>query len=201
MKRRAMTLLEIMVASSILLLMMGVLFSVYRMGASAMMKGTVHTELVQETNVACHRLTREVERSIYLSLSSTSAPAAPGVSFLSAVNGSDLFAYDNATTMPRWQNFLIFYYDPVALELRLRKVPTVGTPTEGAPRTIELFGAALPLATYLTGGTVVSRSISACAFNVTPEQQLIMEITAQKKRYGSPTPESYKQRTLVNFRN
>lgn len=74
-----------MVATMVSALMVVVLFAVYRICASAMMKGGTQTALRQSTMTAADRLTRDIERSLYDSLSISADRRA--VSFLSARPG------------------------------------------------------------------------------------------------------------------
>lgn len=195
MKLRAFTLIEVLVAASLFCVISAGLLAVFLSGSRAMIQATVQANVVQQTNVACYRFSREVERSIYEASSSNGSAC----SILSAIGPNGLFTYDAGSNIPRWQDFLIFYHDAARKQLRLSRCSVVGSPAETAPVTIEQFGG-VPLATYVTGGTVIAENIYAAEFRLLPQRQARLAIGAEGVRPGRPL-ERYVQQLLVNFRN
>ncbi len=195
---QAATLMETLVGAVVFLLLLGMLFYIYRMGASAWMKADTQVELIGPLQVVNDRLEREVERSVYDSFSLDSS--GNGVAFLSAVDANGVFHYDPVTEKPKWQKYLIFYYDPTAGEIRLREVSVVGTPQEDNPAPIETFSGN-PLSSYFTQGRVLARGVTSCMFSLTADQQVVVEATAEKNRYGSSVPERVSLRGQAYFRN
>lgn len=195
MKRRAFTLVEVLIAGSLFCIISALLLAVFLSGSKAMILGTVQANVVQQTNVACFRFSREVERSIY----EASSCNASACSILSAVGPNGLFTYDAGTNIPRWQDYLIFFHDATRKQLRLARRSVVGTPTETAPITIEQFGG-VPLSNYANGGTVIAENIYACEFQLLAQRQARLAVGAEGVRPGRPM-ERYSQQLLVNFRN
>ncbi len=196
---RGVTLAELMVAMFVLSLASVTLFLIYKMGASAWMKGNVKTELLQSCQVLAGRVSREVERSIYDSVSL--GPGGNGAALLSAQDANGVFQYDPFTERPLWQKYVVFYYDSTAKTVSLREVVGVaGTAQETAPAPIETFSGGA-ITDYYNGGRVLSREVQSCVFSITPAQQLALNITTEKSRYGSPVPEKVSLRSVATFRN
>ena len=175
---------------------MVLMMSIYRMGSLAIGRAKARSILIQETNLACHNLAREAERSLYESLS----VEAGGTSFLSAMDVKGEFAYDQGSSTPLWQNFLVYYFDSAKRELRRRKIPVAGTPVETSPTTLENFAGG-PLSVHFGGGQVVARFLKSCSFKVTADQQLEFEVVAETLYPGRNEPDQFKQRMIVNLRN
>lgn len=196
-RRQAFTVLEILLAAGLFLLLSVLLVDVFRRSARAALQGSTRASLVQQTNAACHRFAREVERSIYESASCGGST----FSCLSALDTNGVFVYDEATRAPRWQYYLVFYLDSANHQFRLRKIPVSGTPTENAPAPLETFPPAQPLSTYASGGQAIAQEIYACEFSLTPGRLATMIVGAQGQRRDRAQPEIYVQTTLVNLRN
>jgi hypothetical protein len=187
------------VASFVLGMLFVLLFRIYQIGASAWKKGDAQPDLLQGMQVAKARLSVEIERSIYESLSL--GPGGNGLSFLSAVDDTGVFRYDPVTLTPRWQKYVVVYFDAPNKNLMWTTVSVVGTPQEMTPAPIEAFGPMLPVQTYFTGGRPVARDLAVCTFAVTPDQLVSFTWIGQKKRYGSERLEKLELQSQLGFRN
>ena len=74
MKKRGMTVIEAMISMGLFSMLGLLLIESYRYGNAALFQGSNRSRMVQETNAACASLSREIERSLYESLSIGSAP-------------------------------------------------------------------------------------------------------------------------------
>jgi hypothetical protein len=196
-RRNAFTVLEVMLAAALFLVLSVALLNLFRYASRAALQGSTRAGLVQQTNAACHRFAREVERSLY---ESTSCSASI-FSCLSAVDQSGRFLYDAPTRQPRWQRYLVFYVDTVHRQFRLRSVPVTGTATETSPAPIEMFPPAAPLSSYASGGQAIAQEIYACEFRVNPEGLVQFWVGGEARRRDRAQPEVFVQSTTVKFRN
>lgn len=203
MKRRGLSLLETMISAVLLGILTSLLFFVYRMGASSLMKGQAQTELLQDVQASSSRLLREIERSTYASLSLDPPPPggpATAISLLSAIDPAGQFAYDPAVGEPTWQKYVVLYYDAPSEELRWREVVlAAGSPEARTPGPIEQYqGSAL--ATYRNGGRTIARHVTRCELSFA-DGTVTLLLETQRKRYGSEQKEQITLRSSGAFRN
>ena len=192
-----MTVLELLLASSLFSLLGLLLLAAYTQGSKVLLQGNNRSEMVRQTNSVCFRLNREIERSLYESVST----AGSACSMLSAVDNSGVFRYRTGSTAPEWQQFEIFYLDSVAKKVKLRTLSVVGTPTESTPSPIELHGPLNPLTSYLAGGSPIAHNIYAIDFSINSDHQLRVSVGAELARPGQIAPDRLVQSSLSNFRN
>ncbi len=205
MNRRGLTLLETMVGSAITLTLLTAIFFVFRMGASAMLKVSARNEMHQSLQTACNLLARDVEQSVYDSLSLS--PDGRAVSFLSALDTNGVFQADSYGA-PLWQQYVIYYQlPPPTAELFRLEVPLApGSPEQTAPGPIESYGPNQPLATYLSGGRVLAQNVFNARFTVDRAAPLtralvVGELEGRKKRYGRTDEEVLQLRSSALMRN
>lgn len=196
-QRNAFTVLEVMLAAGLFLVLSVALMNLFRYASRAALQGSTRASLVQQTNAACHRFAREVERSLYESSTCT----ASAFSCLSALDSNGRFEYDAATRQPRWQKYLVFYVDTAERQFKVRTVSVTGTPTETTPGPIEMFPPMAPLATYATGGQAIAQEIYACEFGVTAEGLVQFWVGGEARRRDRVQPERFVQSTTIKFRN
>ncbi|MCA9792811.1 MAG: hypothetical protein KC910_13485 [Candidatus Eremiobacteraeota bacterium] len=191
---RGHTLIEIMVSMGLLVLLLGVMFLIYRTGANAWKKSEAQVQLVQDAQVVTARLSREVERSIYASACLDPGPNnGTAVSFLSCWNEATAsYDYDPASRSPVWQKDVICYYDGPSREVRWTEVPL----TPATPTASPLVG----LAGLRAGGRVLARDVTACDFVLSP-RVLEMRLQMERQRYGSGAPERVEIPCRMFFRN
>lgn len=187
-----------MVSSFILGLLLTAAFMIYRMGASAWLKSDAKSELLQIAQVVTAKVNREVESSNFRSLSV--APDGSGVAFLSAKNANGVFVYDPVSIVPRWQKYIVLYFQSSDKTLYRREISVVGQPQEMGAAPIESRGAGA-VETYFSSGQVVAHGMDVCRFSTTADEQLVMELELSKKRYGSEEPERQFTRIVTAFRN
>jgi hypothetical protein len=178
-------------------LLFGVLVFVYRTAVSAWSKGDKQTELRQNILVCTEKITRDLERSTYASVSASSDLR--GLAFLSAQDVDSDFQFDAASQQPRWQKFLIYYLDTTDKTLRRREVSVVGTPLELSPDIIDTH-AGQPVDDYLNGGQPVGQGIDTVEFTIEPSTVRV-KFSATGSRIGSKVPEKFELETLAFPRN
>lgn len=187
-----------LVASAVAGMLLLTLFMIYRICASAWMKGDTQTRLRQSAMVASEKISRDLERSVYDSVSISADRR--GVSFLSALDANGRFQFNIASQEPIWQNYLIYYLDSGSRELRRRAVSVVGAPQETVPGPIEGFGPNQTVDTYMVGGQAVVHELDFCEFTAL-SKLLRLKLRAQAKRYGSERLESFELETFTSLRN
>ncbi|MCA9796969.1 MAG: hypothetical protein KC910_34400 [Candidatus Eremiobacteraeota bacterium] len=197
-RRRGLTLAETLVGAFIFGLLLTALFGVFRLGATAWQQGTTRTNLLQACQVVSGRLDRDAERSTVASVSL--GPGGNGVAFLSPIDANGVFQYDETTVEPRWQHYVVYYYDGAGQAIYRREVSVVGTPQETTPAPIETFSGG-PITNFFNNGRKLASEITACTFLLTPDNQLGMTCTATRARYGSTTPEQATITTMIRLRN
>ncbi len=195
--RKGATLAEVLVGGFVLSLLLLAVTEIYRNATAAWIKGEQQSALLQQVQLGLTRIDKEVERSVYDSLSISSDFR--GAALLSALYSDGVFMFDAPTQQPRWQNYIVFYHDPPTRELRRVEVPVVGTPQETAAAPIENFGAMTPIENYFVGGEVIARDIEQCVFGVTPDGLLSVLLKATKK--GKSTVDEVEMTTQSGFRN
>ncbi len=199
----AFTLAEVTVASFVAVLLMMAAFFIYRTSVSVWMKGDSSTEVRNAAVVALQKVSRDLERSIYDSVSVSADQR--GVVFLTALDDNGRFQYDPVNQWSLWQAYHVYYFDPPTRSLRLRRVPVVGTPQETVPTRIESFGPSQPVDTYLNSGQLVAPNLDAgqfgleASFSGAPLVRMIFR--SDKKRYGSERLESYGVNSVIHLRN
>lgn len=202
MRRPGTTLMEVMVASGIMLMVISMVFVVYVTGARAWRRGEGQADLLQDLEVIQTQLQREVASSVSLSLSAD----APGksLSFLSArLPGGGFQVVDGHV---EWQSYLVYYLDPPTRELRRREIPLVaGAPQRQTPGPIDAYddgSGARPLSSYCVGGDVIGRDVSDLTFAVMNGGRLLkVTVEATRKRPDNPGLERIALPTTMEFKN
>ena len=135
------TLLGLALTSLILL----VAFGAFVVGSQSWRSSDVRGDMVRGTRLLATDLTREVQRSVYASLST----GPDGCAFLSAVGVNGHFTFD-AQGNPDWQSYLVYYRSPQRQVFR-REVPATGT--------VQPIGQ--PLTDLMSGGRLLLGHVEA----------------------------------------
>ena len=155
-----MTVIDLVVAMSLLLVLLTVLFAIFFLGGKAWRKTDDRYELLRNTQAVIAQINREAERTTTFSVSIIPNRA---VSFLSPMNANGNFVTDSLGDV-RWERFLVFYHDPASQEVRLVDVPLLPASYERrTPQPIDRFNSLLgvrPLSAYLVGGRVLGTHIT-----------------------------------------
>ena len=193
-KEQGASLIETLIALSMLSLLMVVMFSIFRMGAAAWKSGEADAELAQSAQVITDRLTKEAARSALASiaLDPSTAPST-AISFLSPVDPvTNLPDYDGSVGSPVWHSQSVCYYDAATKEVRWRSIPLTSPTTTASPLAT--------LASDRTGGSLLSQEVVECEF-VLLDRVVEVYLTLERKRYGKETPDWLELRSSVCFRN
>lgn len=192
------TLAETLVGAFVFGLLLAALFGVFRLGATAWQQGSTRTHLLQSCQVVTGRFGRDAERSTVASVSL--GPGGNGVAFLSPIDANGVFQYDETTVEPRWQHYVVYYYDAATKGIYRREVSVVGSAQETTAAPIETFSGG-PINSFFNGGHKLASDVTACTFVLTPDNQLGLTCTATKDRYGASTPEQVTITTMAHLRN
>ncbi len=192
--------LEVLIASFVLTILLGAIFLIFEIGSRAMLKTESRTDLLQSLQVGVGRWSRELEPSVYGSV--TVAPDGKALSFLSA--SSDLYDGDYAVASNGslvWQKYLVYYHLSADETLRRVEVPLApGSPEANAAGPIETYGPALPLSNYLAGGRVVARFVYSCDFVLAPPI-VRCRLEARQPKPGGVEFETLSLESRVRLRN
>lgn len=204
MKRRSrgITIVELTVASMVLG-MLGLLTVVlFRTGASGWKKMEAQSGLLADYQVLESKLGREVRRSVFGSASAMSDTNGTTVIFLSAMDDSGNFAVDEDTYEPRWQKYLVFYWDRAARRVYLNEVKlAAGSDEIEHPGQIEDYADWTGnLEDYRKKGRLLMTDVDECTFTLA-DTMLTLELSATKKRYGDEAPEKLDMLNSIAFRN
>lgn len=154
-RRRGSTLLEVMVAAAIMGLLITTVFALFKMGISAWFKADGLTDLVQQGQAVGARWVRDVEVTANQAVSVS--PGGDAISLPSARDATGNFVLDPSTSELVWQKYILYYFDPVAGEVRRAEVP-IAAPTRSVVP-LETYSGQ-PLSNFMTGGTVLARQVS-----------------------------------------
>ena len=219
MKGRGFTLLETVVACSTFLLMLGTLFSIYRLGATIWLRSDTGAEILGQVQTLSAKIGREAERSLFDSLAIESNASLTGCSLLSARDANAHFDFDPGTRMPRWQTAILFYFDVTKETVYRLEIPLVGSTTREnlllySQNFIKASGPDRLLPRFV-GGQPVAIKIKAVSFEkptrqVTlsdgrgvvdvPLRCLRLKVTVEKPRFGGGT-QAITSETVSYFRN
>lgn len=177
--------LEMVFGMGLLSLLMAAILFIYITGAGAWAKGDAQAELLNVLQTTSLKLSNELQRSCYDSLTVQSDS-------LSCLSAEDLdtgrLKVDPATGQLRWQRYLVFYRDPGRNALMRRVVPFAGSlPVPLGP-------------TSLTGGEVLARTISSVTFEQLGSL-VRFTLVAERKRPRREDPEHIEQQVLVKVRH
>lgn len=159
--RSGLTLIDLVVAMSMFLLLLTVLFAIFFLGGKAWRKTDDRYELLRNTQGVLAQINREAERTTTFSVSILPGRA---ISFLSPINDQGNFVTDTIGDV-RWERYLVFYLDSASQEVRMVDIPLLPTSFERrTPQPIDRFNSLSgiqPLSAYLTGGRVLGNHITA----------------------------------------
>lgn len=155
-----MSLIDLTVAMSLFLMLLGMLFTIFFLGSKAWRKTDDRYELLRNTQAVASQINREAERANIYSVSIIPGRA---VSFLSPMNAAGNFVTDNLGDV-RWERYVIFYLDAPSQEVRMVEVPLLpGSFERRTPQPIDRFvslSGVQPLSAYLVGGRVLGTHIT-----------------------------------------
>ncbi len=112
-RRRAFTLVELMISSVILLLMLGASYQALVLARQYHLKLSDSSQIQQETMSVLSRLERNIACASAQSLEVS--PDKTAIRFVSARNDGDFFDLDPTTGSPRWHRWVGFYLDGTSL--------------------------------------------------------------------------------------
>ncbi|MCE7869253.1 hypothetical protein DYH09_02625 [bacterium CPR1] len=197
-----MTVMEVLVASAVMLMVVSMVFVVYVNGARAWHRGAGQADLLQDLQVVQGQMHREIASSVYESFSADAPHRA--FSLLSArLDGGGFQVLDGEV---EWQRYVIFYLDLPSRELRRAelKLPP-GAPQRTAPGPIESYDPGTgprPLADYCTGGRVIGRDLTELTVKSLAAGRILnIEVRGERQRSDGQGMERIVLPTSTQFKN
>jgi hypothetical protein len=196
--------MEMIVVMSIFGVLMVSLFAIFQIGLSAWRKADVKNELLQSVQVASIRVSKEVERTAFESLSAESADQI--LAFLSPLDDDGRFVH-TPNGKPLWQRYVVYYRDNVEQKLMRREItldPAAPERQNPAPLEEADFGSGpQPLDSYRVDGQPVAFHIADFTpeLRLEPELQVVWSLTAEKERTAALGPERLTQQSRAFPRN
>ena len=194
-----MTLVEMLVALTVLGFLMTSMSWLYLAGARATHQARTRSELMQDLQVTAVRIVDAIDKSAADGLTVESSGIA--LSVLVAEDDNGIMGTDDEGNIV-WTRYRIYYWDGDVI--KEKEIPlAAGALEELAPGPIENYdagGGTLALHDYLTDGRPIARNVTR--FRVEKVGNLIqVEATAEKTRYGRSEPETYSISMAVAPRN
>lgn len=142
-RRRGHTLLELVVACSLLLALTGISLMVWKIGTESFFKVDRKTKLLTDLQVVGVLLRREASFAARGSFSFASDASEEGLSFLSARtlrSAGDRFTVDPVLLRPAWQKYVVCYLERSSGEILLSEVGLVAGASQATlPTPIEAY--------------------------------------------------------------
>ena len=202
-QQRGITIVELLVASVVLGLLGLLTVALFRSGASGWKKLEAQSTMLADYEVLTAKISKEVQRSVVASVDIDSPGVnGPTLSFLSAMDNNGVFALDTTTFKPRWQKYLIFYFDQANRKLYLNEVELIpGSPEADAPEPLPSYDAFTGnIEDYRNGGRLLMTDLDTCTFTLN-NSLIEVEVSGTRKRYGDEKPEKLHMICRAAFRN
>ncbi len=197
--KKGFTIAEVLVASGVFLLMLGVLVAVFYQSTAVMMKGTSQSSLQRDALGFGRKLSNAIHYGTASSL--TVATDQSGISLLTSDDTNGRFRYDPALSIALWSNYQVFYFESAQNLIRNRQISVIGFPEEAAPGPIESFDSAQPIENYFTGGKPVLRDVQTVTFEEPLPGLVKVDIELARDDTRKEGPETYTFSLTRNFRN
>jgi len=213
-KLRALTLLEVMMALSIFLILMGAVFYIYCISTRSWLKVRQQIEVKDSAQVTFIRIQREIRGSAADSVTIIQYPDPnnDAISFLSSYNPtSGLTDYDDQGKM-LWTRYVLFYleddpdiaalgyYKLLSREVDISNIsdyatqtidklpyPPVSGSTTTYPMDSYIKGLVTPVSPYLSSARTISRNITSLKFNLSLKEIDINVNTGKPLKPSSPS--------------
>lgn len=226
-KQTGYSLLELLIAMSLLSVLFGMTFTIFRMGAGAWLTNDTKAELLGRIQALSARIGRLAENSSWTSLSITDSDLAHGCAFLVAADDDGRFQYDPYYGQPDWTRAQVFYFVSGTETVHSISYPLVGTSRRErfldysarfmTPAVDPTFNPSPEnaLKDKFTGGQPIAQQIKDLRFEKVERditlssgdtvsrnyQQLAIEITVEKDSFGANKPIELKSRAVYLMRN
>ncbi|GMU57173.1 MAG: hypothetical protein AMXMBFR33_63190 [Candidatus Xenobia bacterium] len=193
MRRHGHTLVEILVAISILGILTGAILFLYVTGGRAVAQGDMRGELLRQLQLAASRMSREMETSAFDSVSSSASAVAMMSAVPASGGGSPTLSPDGSII---WQKYIVYWHDSATRTLNRREY---AVPPTTSAQPIENWQS-LTLADYTNGGDVIGREIVAFTVaNPVDTRRLEVSMTGEQIFRGEPRQHSLK--FAIRFKN
>jgi len=215
-KLRALTLLEVMMALSIFLILMGAVFYIYCISTRSWLKVRQQIEVKDSAQVTFIRIQREIRSSAIKSVSVINYPDPnnDAISFLSSYNSTNGLTDYNDEGRMLWTRYVLFYlaqdpdiaasgyYKLLSREVDISNIPNYPTQTidklpyppdpnstTSYPMDSYIKGLVTPVSPYVSSARTISRNITGLKFNfsITTREVDITVNTGKPLKPSSPS--------------
>lgn len=185
---------ELMLGILLLGMLLVVLFTIFERGWAAWRQANTRNDLSNQSRQAVDSLTRELEASVYESVSL----GPESVSFLSARDDDGQPVLDAAGNI-LWQRFVLYYRDPATRRMLRCEEPVPGG--LAAPTTIEAH-TGTPLTNHLAPDRLIATDVERFDLAVPPaSRRLELEVVVEMAQRGGLPPATMSVQSGVSFRN
>lgn len=201
--RGGFTLIEVMVATTLIGVMFTVLFIIFRLGANANTKALTRHEMLLEIRMLMDRINRTMTSS-----QRDGVEISPEGDILSAISTLDIdknprINFNQGKLV--WQSYSVFYLDSATRTIRETRVPASPTTTAVPLGRYNQASGSVPISRYADGGRLLVDNVES--FQTTRLDSQIdrhlyqVVVSAQRSRQGSTAPESLEMSSVVRLRN
>lgn len=171
-------LVELMISSSLLMLLMALVFMLYFNSHRAWKKSSEHQQVMGEMQVALAFFAEDLQATSFDSVSLTPDKKAIGLLTMKDGNGDRHYGVDGR---PIWDHWVLYYAEGQSL-LRLDVPWPVPQSNRQTPVNITAFSSQ-PLSSFLTGdGRILSRNLQNFEVEVPPGSRLVhYKLTVEKQ--------------------
>ena len=193
MSRRGLSLLDTMLALTLLLVILGLTFELFMTGARSFAAGDRQHDLSRQATIVLDRVTRNLESARPDSL--TVNPTA--LSFLSCRDNQNRLIL-NPDGSPLWQAYEIYFLDSTHGELKERRL-ALATPSS-VLQPIERYGSRQPLSFYLNSREVVARQVTTFALTRPQSDRVNLHLRLEMPAEGRQSARHLELKTAVLLR-
>jgi len=184
-RRRGATLVEILVGAGLLLLLLGVLFSVLIPAMKTWARSERHSEAQQAALLVSTRVARDYQfanpESVYVRQLPVTLPDGPArqdlLIFLSSLDENGQVAFDDGGD-PLWQRRIVVYYDADRKQVRSQEIGLEPATVEPDPLVLDTF-------TPTPKDRIVARGVRSLAFDLDKPPLLKIHVETRSEGYAS----------------
>lgn len=191
-RQRGHTLVEVMVTGTLLIFLLGMILTIYSNGSSALRKTEAQSDLQGTVQTIVYRLSRDLQRGAPAGLSISGSEDAISVPV------PDTFGFDDNHDL-NYGRYIVYYLKEGMLYRREVEIDE-GNPARVSALPIEDFQG-LALDDYRQDGVLVGRGIVEFKVSAGGGEMVSVTLTAEQKRYGKPTPDTFSLTTGFQLHN
>ncbi len=191
-RERGHTLVEVLVTGTLLIFLLGMILTIYSNGSSALRKTEAQSDLQGTVQTIIYRLSRDLQRGSPAGLSVAASEDAVSVPV------PDAFGFDDNHDL-NFGRYIVYYLQDGMLYRREVEIDA-GNPAHTSALPIEDFQG-LTLEDYRRDGVLVGRGIVEFKVSAGGGETVSVTLTAEQRRYGKPTPDTFRLTTGLQLHN